>query len=313
MVLRRMGTSLIGGRGAQWLRELNERHAWSHNDYFHSWILANLPDRRGRALDMGCGRGGLVRALAPHFRARRRGRCRCGHAPNRRGHVWRRRQRIDHGSSTGFVGRRFDRSSDHGRRPASSRYRRCLASCQANSCAGRASAHRRACATAKRTRSAVGFGLHRDQSIDRIHPPPMAESGDSTTATVPGQGSGVELRRDRPHGGEAAPGRGDATPHRFSTHNRVDEAEVQFIATARGVPTTASWVSSIFRQSRPGIAHPIRLLRRVIGGHAVHRDASGVRVDPADRRRRSARRMPDSQSIRSTAGPDCRVQTDFSR
>lgn len=66
-MLRRMGTSLIGGRGAQWLRELNERHPWSHNDYFHSWILANLPDRRGRALDMGCGRGGLVRALAPHF------------------------------------------------------------------------------------------------------------------------------------------------------------------------------------------------------------------------------------------------------
>jgi SAM-dependent methyltransferase len=67
MVLRRMGTSLIGGKGAQWLRELNERHAWSHNDYFHSWILANLPDRRGRALDMGCGRGGLVRVLASHF------------------------------------------------------------------------------------------------------------------------------------------------------------------------------------------------------------------------------------------------------
>ncbi|MEH6793229.1 MAG: class I SAM-dependent methyltransferase [Rhodococcus sp. (in: high G+C Gram-positive bacteria)] len=62
-----MGTSLIGGRGAQWVRELNERHPWSHNDYFHSWILANLPDRRSRAVDMGCGRGGLVRALAPHF------------------------------------------------------------------------------------------------------------------------------------------------------------------------------------------------------------------------------------------------------
>lgn len=67
MVLRRMGRSLIGGRGAQWVRELNERHPWSHNDYFHSWILANLPDRRIRAVDMGCGRGGLVRALAPHF------------------------------------------------------------------------------------------------------------------------------------------------------------------------------------------------------------------------------------------------------
>ena len=67
VVLRRMGTSLIGGRGARWLRELNERHPWSHNDYFHSWILANLPERRGSAVDFGCGRGGLVRALAPHF------------------------------------------------------------------------------------------------------------------------------------------------------------------------------------------------------------------------------------------------------
>ena len=66
-MLRRMGTSLIGGRGAQWVRELNERHPWSHNDYFHSWILANLPRMRRRAVDFGCGRGGLVRALAPHF------------------------------------------------------------------------------------------------------------------------------------------------------------------------------------------------------------------------------------------------------
>ncbi|MDZ7917356.1 MAG: class I SAM-dependent methyltransferase [Rhodococcus sp. (in: high G+C Gram-positive bacteria)] len=67
MVLRRMGTSLIGGKGAEWLRELNARHPWNHNDYFHSWVLANLPDVRGAALDVGCGRGGLVRALAPHF------------------------------------------------------------------------------------------------------------------------------------------------------------------------------------------------------------------------------------------------------
>lgn len=67
VVLRRMGTSIIGGRGAQWVRELNERHPWSHNDYFHSWVLANLPQMRGSALDFGCGRGGLVRALSPHF------------------------------------------------------------------------------------------------------------------------------------------------------------------------------------------------------------------------------------------------------
>ncbi|WP_415975941.1 class I SAM-dependent methyltransferase [Rhodococcus sp. 077-4] len=67
MVLRRMGTSLIGGRGAQWVRELNARHPWSHNDYFHSWILANLPPQRRSAVDVGCGRGGLVRVLASHF------------------------------------------------------------------------------------------------------------------------------------------------------------------------------------------------------------------------------------------------------
>ena len=67
VVLRRMGTSLIGGKGAQWVRELNERHPWSHNEYFHSWVLANLPQTRGSALDFGCGRGGLVRALSPHF------------------------------------------------------------------------------------------------------------------------------------------------------------------------------------------------------------------------------------------------------
>ncbi len=67
MVLRRLGESRLGRDGARWLRELNERHAWSHNDYFHSWILANLPDGRAKALDMGCGRGALARILAPHF------------------------------------------------------------------------------------------------------------------------------------------------------------------------------------------------------------------------------------------------------
>ncbi|CAB4904415.1 class I SAM-dependent methyltransferase [Rhodococcus sp. NPDC080181] len=66
-MLRRMGTSLIGGQGAQWVQALNARHPWSHNDYFHSWILANLPSRRREAVDVGCGRGGLVHSLAPYF------------------------------------------------------------------------------------------------------------------------------------------------------------------------------------------------------------------------------------------------------
>ncbi|NGN95441.1 class I SAM-dependent methyltransferase [Nocardioides sp. KC13] len=48
---------------------LNARHPWSHNDHFHSWILANLPEHRRAALDVGCGRGELVAALAPRFEA----------------------------------------------------------------------------------------------------------------------------------------------------------------------------------------------------------------------------------------------------
>jgi SAM-dependent methyltransferase len=44
---------------------LNARHPWSHNDHFHSWILANLPEPCRSALDVGCGRGELVAALAP--------------------------------------------------------------------------------------------------------------------------------------------------------------------------------------------------------------------------------------------------------
>lgn len=50
-----------------WMEQLNARHPWSHNDHFHSWILANLPQRRGIALDVGCGRGELLAGLAPHF------------------------------------------------------------------------------------------------------------------------------------------------------------------------------------------------------------------------------------------------------
>lgn len=48
------------------MAKLNARHPWSHNDHFHSWILANLPQPCRVALDVGCGRGELVAALAPH-------------------------------------------------------------------------------------------------------------------------------------------------------------------------------------------------------------------------------------------------------
>jgi SAM-dependent methyltransferase len=49
------------------LDQFNARHPWSHNDHFHRWILRNLPQHRGRALDVGCGRGELLAALANRF------------------------------------------------------------------------------------------------------------------------------------------------------------------------------------------------------------------------------------------------------
>ncbi|WP_260425124.1 bifunctional 2-polyprenyl-6-hydroxyphenol methylase/3-demethylubiquinol 3-O-methyltransferase UbiG [Arachnia propionica] len=52
---------------AERLREFNARHPWSHNEYFHPWILRNLPSGRKRAVDVGCGQGKLLVTLAPHF------------------------------------------------------------------------------------------------------------------------------------------------------------------------------------------------------------------------------------------------------
>lgn len=49
------------------MHRLNARHPWSHNDHFHSWIMASLPMRRRTALDVGCGRGELLATLAPVF------------------------------------------------------------------------------------------------------------------------------------------------------------------------------------------------------------------------------------------------------
>jgi SAM-dependent methyltransferase len=62
---RRAGMS-AGGPLSAGMARLNARHPWSHNDHFHSWILANLPEPCRVALDVGCGRGELVAALAPH-------------------------------------------------------------------------------------------------------------------------------------------------------------------------------------------------------------------------------------------------------
>lgn len=46
------------------LGQLNARHPWSHNAHFHPWILRSLPAGAARVLDVGCGRGDLVAALA---------------------------------------------------------------------------------------------------------------------------------------------------------------------------------------------------------------------------------------------------------
>jgi SAM-dependent methyltransferase len=51
----------------QALARLNARHPWSHNEYFHRWILRNLPARRDAAVDIGCGAGVLAAKLATCF------------------------------------------------------------------------------------------------------------------------------------------------------------------------------------------------------------------------------------------------------
>jgi SAM-dependent methyltransferase len=67
MMLRRLARTCAGGTLATAMARLNARHPWSHNDHFHSWIMANLPEQRHAALDVGCGRGELVATLSPHF------------------------------------------------------------------------------------------------------------------------------------------------------------------------------------------------------------------------------------------------------
>ncbi|WP_405972631.1 class I SAM-dependent methyltransferase [Streptomyces sp. NBC_00988] len=46
------------------LESFNSEHPWSHNAHYHPWLLRQLPRRFGRALDVGCGSGDLVRLLA---------------------------------------------------------------------------------------------------------------------------------------------------------------------------------------------------------------------------------------------------------
>lgn len=65
MTLRQWAETFAGGTLSAGMARLNARHPWSHNDHFHSWISANLPQPCRVALDVGCGRGELVAALAP--------------------------------------------------------------------------------------------------------------------------------------------------------------------------------------------------------------------------------------------------------
>ena len=66
MAGRRFASAFAGGALAAGMQRLNARHPWSHNDHFHSWIVANLPERCHTVLDVGCGRGELLAVLAPH-------------------------------------------------------------------------------------------------------------------------------------------------------------------------------------------------------------------------------------------------------
>jgi SAM-dependent methyltransferase len=66
MAVRQWAGTFAGGALSTGMARLNARHPWSHNDHFHSWIIANLPEPCRTALDVGCGRGELVAALAPH-------------------------------------------------------------------------------------------------------------------------------------------------------------------------------------------------------------------------------------------------------
>jgi SAM-dependent methyltransferase len=47
-----------------WIDRVNAAHPWSHNDHYIPWVLRQLPPHAQHALDVGCGAGTLLTALA---------------------------------------------------------------------------------------------------------------------------------------------------------------------------------------------------------------------------------------------------------
>lgn len=45
------------------INRFNAGHPWSHNDFYHRWMLRQLPRHLPRTIDVGCGTGNFVRAL----------------------------------------------------------------------------------------------------------------------------------------------------------------------------------------------------------------------------------------------------------
>ncbi len=59
----------MGGALLRRIDAINQAHPWSHNDYYVPWVLRQVPPGAATALDVGCGTGTLLRALAtrvPH-------------------------------------------------------------------------------------------------------------------------------------------------------------------------------------------------------------------------------------------------------
>ncbi|HEX9338198.1 MAG TPA: class I SAM-dependent methyltransferase, partial [Pseudonocardiaceae bacterium] len=46
------------------INRFNQARPWSHNNFYHRWILRQLPRSVSSALDVGCGSGDLVALLA---------------------------------------------------------------------------------------------------------------------------------------------------------------------------------------------------------------------------------------------------------